>query len=87
MRSTEEVVLSLREALRGVGVVLPSLSVDPVTGAGDEPFALVQLGRCNVRTAERLAAVLRGEPVEPAPTKEELLARVRQVNREGRLPR
>ncbi|MET9829517.1 hypothetical protein ABZ078_09430 [Streptomyces sp. NPDC006385] len=87
MRSTEEVVVSLRLALGGVGIVLPSLCVDPVTGASDEPFALVQLGRCNVRTAERLAAVLRGEPVEPAPTKEELLARVRKINRQGRLPR
>ncbi|MDN0194174.1 hypothetical protein [Streptomyces sp. S.PNR 29] len=61
MRSTEEVVQTLRDALVGVGVVLPSLCVDPVTGAGDEPFALVELGRCNVRTAERLASVLRGE--------------------------
>jgi hypothetical protein len=41
--------------------VLPSLGVDPVTGASGEPFALVALGRCNVRTAERLTAVLRGE--------------------------
>ncbi|MFF0160133.1 hypothetical protein ACFYRY_21755 [Streptomyces sp. NPDC005263] len=61
MRATEEVVRTLREALVGVGVVLPSLCVDPVTGASDEPFALVELGRCNVRTAERLASVLRGE--------------------------
>ena len=61
MRSTEEVVVSLREALVGVGVVLPSLCVDPVTGASDEPFALVDLGRCNVRTAERLASVLLAE--------------------------
>jgi hypothetical protein len=61
LRSTDEVVESLRDALVGVGVVLPSLCVDPVTGASDEPFALVELGRCNVRTAERLASVLRGE--------------------------
>ncbi|MET9786058.1 hypothetical protein [Streptomyces canus] len=61
MRSTQEVLESLREALVGVGVVLPSLAVDPLTGAGDEPFPLVDLGRCNVRTAERLASVLRGE--------------------------
>jgi hypothetical protein len=61
VRSTEEVVETLREALVGVGVVLPSLTVDPVTGASDEPFALVDLGRCNSRTAERLASVLRGE--------------------------
>ena len=87
MRSTEEVVALLREALGGVGVVLPSLCVDPVTGAGEEPFALVQLGRCNVRTAERLVAVLRGEPLEPAPAKDELLEQVRRVNRAGRLPR
>jgi hypothetical protein len=61
VRSTEEVVESLREALAEAGVVLPSLGVDPVTGAGGEPFALVVLGRCNVRTAERLVSVLRGE--------------------------
>ena len=39
---------------------LPSLGVDPISGASDEPFALVLLGRCNVRTATRLAAVLEG---------------------------
>ncbi|MER6538254.1 hypothetical protein ABT215_31560 [Streptomyces sp900105755] len=61
MRPTEEVVETLRSALRGAGVVLPSLCVDPVTGASDEPFALVELGRCNVRVAERLASVVRGE--------------------------
>ncbi|MEW2810283.1 hypothetical protein AB0929_24720 [Streptomyces massasporeus] len=77
MRSTEEIVQSLRDALAGVGVVLPSLGVDPVTGASDEPFALVDLGRCNVRTAEHLTDVLRSLPVREA-----LRARVRQVNRE-----
>ncbi|MEU0226342.1 hypothetical protein ABZ177_18520 [Streptomyces sp. NPDC006284] len=61
MRSTEEVVETLRQALVGAGVVLPSLGVDPVTGASEEPFALVELGRCNVRVAERLASVVRGE--------------------------
>ncbi|WP_307621154.1 hypothetical protein [Streptomyces sp. V3I7] len=60
VRPTEEVVEELRAALTGVGVVLPSLTVDPVTGASDEPFALVSLGRCNVGTAQRLTAVLRG---------------------------
>ncbi|MDG9692616.1 hypothetical protein ACH4NS_23985 [Streptomyces mutabilis] len=61
MRSTEEVVESLRQALVDAGIVLPSLCVDPVTGASEEPFALVDLGRCNVRVAERLASVVRGE--------------------------
>ncbi len=32
-----------------------------MTGASDEPFALVDLGRCQVRVAERLASVVRGE--------------------------
>ncbi|MFD5837397.1 hypothetical protein ACFWHV_28175 [Streptomyces collinus] len=77
MRSTEEIVKSLRDAFAGVGVVLPSLRVDPVTAASDEPFALVDLGRCNVRTAEQLADVLRS-----LPAREALRARVRQVNRE-----
>ncbi|MFF6949284.1 hypothetical protein ACFZAD_11560 [Streptomyces iakyrus] len=77
MRSTEEIVKSLRDALAGVGVVLPSLRVDPVTAASDEPFALVDLGRCNVRTAEQLTDALR-----LLPAREALRARVRQVNRE-----
>lgn len=59
VRPTEEIVEELRAALTGVGVVLPSLRVDPVTGASDEPFALVALGRCNVGTARKLTAVLR----------------------------
>ncbi|NEA67110.1 hypothetical protein G3I56_32100 [Streptomyces sp. SID12488] len=58
--TTEEIVARLRAALKGVGVALPSLGVDPVSGASSEPFALVALGRCNVRTATRLAAVLEG---------------------------
>ncbi|MFE7275100.1 hypothetical protein [Streptomyces sp. NPDC057623] len=129
MPSTEEVVASLREALLGVGVILPSLCVDPVTGASDEPFPLVDLGRCNVRVAEKLASVVRGERppvgshavdardgrigevrghvggrvqlrpvgggrewdcpldvVGPAPRGAVLLAQVRSVNQEGRLP-
>ncbi|MDQ0600863.1 hypothetical protein QF037_005208 [Streptomyces canus] len=129
MRSTEEIVASLQEALVGAGVVLPSLCVDPVTAATGEPFALVELGRCNVRTAERLASVLRGEEpavgtyvldgrdgrigevvghvggvvrlrpvgggrewdcppgsVGSAPQEEVLRARVRGINRQGRLP-
>ncbi|MFI1359206.1 hypothetical protein ACH4TV_37395 [Streptomyces sp. NPDC020898] len=58
--TTDEVVVRLRAALKGVGLALPSLGVDPVTGASDEPFALVRLGRCNVQVATRLAAVLEG---------------------------
>ncbi|MFF3909426.1 hypothetical protein ACFYZJ_26365 [Streptomyces sp. NPDC001848] len=81
MRSTEEVVEALRVALARVDVVLPSLGVDPVTGASDERFALVELGRCNLRTAQHLTDVLRAMP-----TGEELRARVRRLNRDSRVP-
>jgi hypothetical protein len=79
VRTTEEIVESLRAALEGVGVVLPSLCVDPVTAASDEPFALVDLGRCNVRTAEQLTELLRSVSAGDA-----LRARVRKANRERR---
>jgi len=58
--TTDDVVVRLRAALKGVGVALPSLGVDPISGASDEPFALVLLGRCNVKVATRLAVVLEG---------------------------
>ncbi|WP_330289079.1 hypothetical protein [Streptomyces sp. NBC_00576] len=63
VQPTEEIVARLRAALKEVGVALPSLGVDPVSGASGEPFALVVLGRCNVRTATRLVAVLEGVAV------------------------
>jgi hypothetical protein len=58
-RTAEEAVERLRAALRDVGIVLPSLRVDPVTGAQGHPCALIDLGRCNLGVASRLAAVLR----------------------------
>lgn len=58
-RTTEEAVDQLDQALRGVGIILPSLRVDPVTGASELPFPLVELGCCNLQVAARLAAVLR----------------------------
>ncbi|MFR9726270.1 hypothetical protein ACL02R_23325 [Streptomyces sp. MS19] len=52
----------LREALANVGVKLPSLAVDPVTSQPYYRAPLIELGRCNVDTAARLLAVLRGVP-------------------------
>ncbi|MGW1889912.1 hypothetical protein ACWCP6_06535 [Streptomyces sp. NPDC002004] len=60
VRAAEEVVEQLRQGLRRAGVVLPSLCVDPLTVAAAEPLPLVELGRCNLDTALRLAAVLHG---------------------------
>lgn len=54
----EDVVTRLRGALGALGVVLPSLRVDPLSAASDEPYPLVELGRCNLDTAARLIAVL-----------------------------
>ncbi|MEU0669327.1 hypothetical protein ABZ508_30460 [Streptomyces lavendulocolor] len=58
MVSVEHVVSQLRDELGRVGVTLPSLRVDPVSAAGEVPYPLVDLGRCNLDTALRLVAVL-----------------------------
>ncbi|MCX4823972.1 hypothetical protein OG883_29675 [Streptomyces sp. NBC_01142] len=60
LRTAEEVVSQLRDGLGVVAVTLPSLRVDPVSLASDTPYPLVDLGRCNLDTALRLAAALEG---------------------------
>ncbi len=49
----------LRAALAKAGITLPSLGLDPVSLAREAPCPLVELGRCSVETAQRLAAALR----------------------------
>ncbi|MEU7278931.1 hypothetical protein AB0A69_09170 [Streptomyces sp. NPDC045431] len=58
LRAAEEVVDQLRSELKELGLVLPSLGVDPVTASSEAPYPLVDLGRCNLDTAMRLVAVL-----------------------------
>ncbi|MCX4675258.1 hypothetical protein OG413_07965 [Streptomyces sp. NBC_01433] len=58
VRMAEDVVARLKDGLGGVGVTLPSLRIDPVSCAGNEPAPLVDLGRCNLDTALRLCQVL-----------------------------
>lgn len=58
VRATEDAVEQLREGLARVGVVLPSLRIDPLTCAGHVLYPLVDLGRCNLDMALRLIAVL-----------------------------
>lgn len=58
VRAAEDAVARLRAGLAGVGVKLPSLRIDPVSCAGDEPAPLVDLGRCSIETALRLSAQL-----------------------------
>ncbi|MEU6991591.1 hypothetical protein ABZ953_13150 [Streptomyces sp. NPDC046465] len=57
MRAAEEAVRQVRAALTGVGITLPSLRVDPLS-VTEGALPLVELGRCNLDTALRLAAVL-----------------------------
>ncbi|MFE0808231.1 hypothetical protein ACFW34_12195 [Streptomyces sp. NPDC058848] len=62
-QSTAEVdpftaVESLRAALDGAGIVLPSLAVD----VGSPSLALVDLGRVRADVALRLAAAIAKEP-------------------------
>ncbi|MFD5318442.1 hypothetical protein [Streptomyces sp. NPDC127098] len=55
-----EAVQELSEALAGAGIVLPSLGVDLVSCTSVfHTRPLVELGRCDVDTARRLAAVVR----------------------------
>ncbi|WP_412793639.1 hypothetical protein [Streptomyces sp. MS06] len=49
----------LRAALEKAGITLPSLRLDPLGLAREAPCPLVDLGRCPVDVAARLAAVLR----------------------------
>ncbi|UGY92379.1 hypothetical protein [Streptomyces gobiensis] len=59
IRNAEEVADELRNALAKVGITLPSLRIDPVTCAREEPMPLVDLGCCNLDTARRLTAAIR----------------------------
>lgn len=58
VRAAEDAAARLRAGLAGVGVKLPSLRIDPVSCASNEPTPLVDLGRCSVETALRLSAQL-----------------------------
>jgi hypothetical protein len=59
VEEAEETVEELRSALAKAGIVLPSLGLDPVSVVREAPCPLVELGRCSVETAGRLAKVLR----------------------------
>ncbi|WP_282796168.1 hypothetical protein [Streptomyces sp. CC224B] len=65
VQEAEDTVKELRAALRRAGISLPSLRVDPVTVARQAPCPLVDLGRCSVEAAARLAACLPGEGAHP----------------------
>lgn len=57
-----EIVRAARDeldaALRTNGVVLPSLGLAPVTTVAGCAYPLIDLGRCDLETAELLAEVL-----------------------------
>lgn len=66
VRAAEDAVARLRDGLAGVGVKLPSLRIDPVSCAGNEPVPLVDLGRCSIDMALRLSAGLEEKKREAA---------------------
>lgn len=57
--ASEDALRELRDALRSVDLVLPSLGLDPVGHDGQPYDALIALGCCTRDTAVRLAATLR----------------------------
>ncbi|MFE3885456.1 hypothetical protein ACFXPQ_21540 [Streptomyces lydicus] len=65
-KEVETVTTELRESLARVGVVLPSLRPDPVSYEHRYLPPLVELGRCTMDVARRLARALDGAPPCPA---------------------
>jgi hypothetical protein len=59
LRQADTVRAELNAALADAGVPLPSLRVDPLSWAEEEPRPLIELGRCNLATARALTAALR----------------------------
>jgi hypothetical protein len=59
IKEAEDVRDELWAVLHGAGIVLPSLNVDPLAYVDEDPRPLVELGRCNVRTARALVSVVR----------------------------
>jgi hypothetical protein len=58
-KDAESACAELREALKAAGVCLPSLGLDITSYAWPGPPTLINLGRCNAKTAHALAAALR----------------------------
>ncbi len=58
VRAAEAAATELGSVLRALGITLPSLGIDPVSLASSSMAPLVELGRCNLATAHRLAEVL-----------------------------
>ncbi|MGW3728715.1 hypothetical protein [Streptomyces sp. NPDC000851] len=59
VEEAEDTLNELRTALEKAGITLPSLRLDPASLARETPCPLVELGRCSMETARRLAAVIR----------------------------
>ncbi|MGW3644914.1 hypothetical protein [Streptomyces sp. NPDC000878] len=59
VEEAEETVKELRTALENAGITLPTLRLDAASVAREVPRPLIELGRCNVETAARIAAALR----------------------------
>lgn len=58
--AAEEARDALAAAFADAGITLPSLRIDPVSCAGNEPAPLIELGRCNLPTARLLAETVAG---------------------------
>lgn len=64
VEQAEAVREELAGALKKAGITLPSLGLDAPTFTGYRPVPLIDLGRCNLETARKLAAALRGRGAE-----------------------
>lgn len=53
---------ALTAALKKTGITLPSLGIDALSYGNELSFPLIELGRCNIRTARALANALDPNP-------------------------
>jgi hypothetical protein len=58
IKEAEDVRDELWAGLHAAGITLPSLCVEPTAYADEWPHPLIELGRCNLASARRLAAVI-----------------------------
>ena len=65
VRDAETARDELTAALKGVGVVLPSLRIVPLSCTEESPRQLLDLGPCTVNTARKITTALETVAVAP----------------------
>lgn len=62
VRDAEAARDGLKAALQGVGAVLPSMRIVPLSCTEESPRLLLDLGPCSVETVRKISAALESTP-------------------------